>query len=240
MILVYVGTRTHGRREGIFVYRMEASSGALELSSTAGGVEAPMFLEIDPQQRCLYAVEEGAQALDGTSGNVGAFSILPQTGELSFLNRQPSQGLNPCHLTVDQTGGYVLVANFVGGSLGVLPILDDGRLGEATDVVRHQGSSVNPDMQEAPHPHSITMDPANSYAFAPDLGIDRVMVYKLDPAQGKLRPHGEVHTKPGAGPRHFNFHPTGRCWQSAQVGQIRTREDYYYEELRGSSLRVLL
>ena len=217
MILVYVGTRTHGRREAIFVYRMDASSGALELSSKAEGVDDPMFLDIDPQRRRLYAVEESVQAANGTSGTVAAFSILPETGELSYLNRQPSQGLSPCHLTVDQTGGHVFVANFVGGSLGVLPILDDGRLGEATGVVRHEGSGVGPGTQEdphplqdGPHPHSITLDSANRHAFVADIGIDKVMVYKVDVARGKLRPHGEVHARSGAGPRHFDFHPTGR------------------------------
>ena len=210
MVLIYVGTYNRQGSEGIYVYRMDPSSGALELSSKVGGVDNPSFLAIDPQQRYLYAVNEVARSADGSSGAVSAFSIHQQTGELSYLNRQPSHGAGPCHLTVDRTSSFVLVANYASGSLSVLPILRDGGLGEATDAVQHEGSSVDPDRQDGPHAHSITLDPGNRYAFAPDLGIDRVMVYELDLAQGKLRPHDEVQTRAGAGPRHFSFHPTGK------------------------------
>ncbi len=211
-ILVYIGTYTGGKSQGIYVYRMDPASGALEFSSMAAGVDNPSYLDFDPQRRYLYAVNEATEFAGKPSGAVSAFSIDTATGKLTYLNQQPSHGGLPCHLSVDQQRKYLLVANYLGGSLCVLPILADGQLGEATDLVSHEGSSVNPGRQGSPHAHSITLDPANRYAFAADLGLDKIMIYQLDLTQGKLRPNDEpwaqVHA--GAGPRHFAFHPSLR------------------------------
>ncbi len=211
-LFVYVGTYTRGDSEGIYVYRMEPSTGALTHISTTSGIVNPSFLAIDPGQHHLYAVSEIADSGGQRSGGVSAFSINPQTGELAYLNQQVTRGAGPCHLSVDQTGQYVLVANYGGGSVAILPIKDDGRLGEATDFIQHEGSSVNPQRQEGPHAHSIILDPANRYAFAPDLGLDKILIYRLDFAEGKLVPNDEpwVQVHPGAGPRHFAFHPNGK------------------------------
>ena len=211
-MLVYIGTYTRGKSEGIYVHRMDKSSGALRFASKATGIKNPSFLAIHPQQRYLYAVNE-VEGSDGEpSGAVSAFSIEQETGELAYLNRQPSHGDGPCHLSVDKTGKFVLVANYASGSVSVLPIQDDGRLREATDTVQHQGSSVNPKRQAAPHAHSIILDPSNRYAFVADLGLDKIMIYQLDLIQGKLRRNDNPWTqvKAGAGPRHFTFHPNSR------------------------------
>ena len=211
-VLVYIGTYTSGKSEGIYVYRMEKSTGALEFVSKATGVDNPTFLAIHPQQRYLYAVNEIGEFAGKLSGAVSAFSIDPQTGELTYLNQQPTHGPGPCHLSVDKTGKFVLVANYGGGSVSVIPIQDDGQLGEATDFIQHEGSSVNPRRQEGPHAHSIILSPDNRYAFAPDLGLDKIMIYQLDLTQGKLKPNDEpwATVKAGAGPRHFTFHPNGK------------------------------
>jgi 6-phosphogluconolactonase len=210
--LVYIGTYTHGKSEGIYVYRMEKSSGSLEFVSTAKGVDNPSFLAIDPQRRYLYAVNEVSEFAGKQGGAVSAFSIDQGTGKLVYLNQQPSRGTSPCHLSVDQTGQFVLVANYGGGSVSILPIHSDGKLGEATDFVQHQGSSVNPRRQEGPHAHSVVLDKADRYAFVPDLGLDKIMIYKLDLTHGKLEPNDEpwAKVKAGTGPRHFTFHPNGR------------------------------
>ena len=191
---------------------MEESSGTLEFASVAKGVDNPSFLAIDPQERYLYAVNEVGGGANKPGGAVSAFSIDPKTGKLTYLNQQSSHGTGPCHLSVDQTGQFVLVANYGSGSVSVLPIRSDGKLGEATDVVQHEGSSVDPRRQGGPHAHSIILDKANRCAFAPDLGLDKIMIYQLDLTQGKLKPNEEpwVKVKAGAGPRHFTFHPNGR------------------------------
>ncbi len=211
-VFLYVGTYASARKEGIYVYRMDLSSGALKLVSSVKGVVNPTFLAFDPQQRYLYAVNEVSRFADKPGGAVSAFRIDRKTGELTYLNQQSSGGAGPCHLSVDKKGKCVIVANYAGGSVSVLPIQHDGRLGKVTDVLRHQGSSVNPQRQEGPHPHSVNLDPANRYVFVPDLGLDKIMIYKLDLTLGKLKPNDEpyVHVKPGAGPRHFAFHSNGR------------------------------
>jgi len=215
-ILVYVGSYAGDKGGGIYVYRMDPSTGALEFTAKSEGVDNASFLTIGPQRRYLYAVNDTVPSADKPGGVVHAFSIAPGTGELTYLNQQPSHGATPCHLTVDQTGRFVIVANYreVGGagSVSVLPIQDDGRLGEATEVIQHAGASAHPRRQTCSHPHSVTLDLSNRYAFVADLGIDKIMVYQLDLAQGRLKPNDEpwVQVKAGAGPRHFAFHPTGR------------------------------
>jgi 6-phosphogluconolactonase len=211
-LLLYVGTYTYGKSEGIYVYRMDLSSGALKFASVAKGVVNPSFLAFDPTKRYLYSVSEVSRSAGKPGGAVSAFRRDPQTGELTFLNQQPSGGEGPCHLVVDRKGKSVFVAHYAGGSVSVLPIGEDGRLREPTDVVRHEGSGVNPQRQEAPHPHSVNLDAANRFLFVPDLGLDKIMIYRVDLTEGKLKANDEAWTRvgAGAGPRHFDFHPNGK------------------------------
>jgi len=211
-LVAYIGTYTARGSEGIYVYRMDPATGRLEYVSKATGISNPSFVAIDPGHRCLYAVNEVADYAHKASGAVSAFSISAETGELQFLNQQASHGTSPCHLAVEPEGRFVLVANYSSGSVCVLPIHGDGHLGEATDVVQHHGSSVDPNRQEGPHAHSANLDPLGRYVLVADLGIDRIMVYRLDRATGKLEPNTQpwASLKPGAGPRHLAFHPNGR------------------------------
>ncbi|NQT81589.1 lactonase family protein [bacterium] len=211
-LFLYVGTYTYGKSEGIYVHRMDLSSGALKFASVAKGVVNPSFLAFGPRRRHLYAVCEVSRLAGKPGGAVSAFRIDPKTGKLTYLNRQASGGAGPCHLSVHKKGNFVFVAHYAGGSVSVLPIQDDGQLGKVSDVVQHQGSSVNPRRQEGPHPHSVNLGPANRYLFVPDLGLDKIMIYGLDMTHGKLKPNEEpwARVKAGAGPRHFAFHPNGR------------------------------
>ena len=207
---VYVGTYTWNESEGIYVYSLDNSSGTLTYESKQTGLENPTFLTIESRRRYLYAVSE-IHEFDGQPGGVvSAFEIDPASGELNYLNRQPSGGAEPCHLSVDATGNYVLVANYTGGSVAVFPIRENGELGDICDLVHHEGSSVNEERQTDPHPHSVMIDSTNRYVFVPDLGIDKVMIYKLELDNGKLIPNAQasVQVQAGAGPRHFDFHPS--------------------------------
>ena len=233
-IRVYIGTYTHGESEGIYVYRLDLSSGTLEFESKATGVDSPTFLALHPEHRYLYAVNAVREVDGKPNGRVSAFRINPDTGELTFLNHQLSGGPGPCHLSVDSAGRYVLVANYAGGSVAMLPIQADGSLGEASDFVQHAGSSINPDRQEGPHAHSINIDPANRYAFAPDLGIDKIMIYELDLIHGKFKPNSQpwVPVHAGAGPRHFDFHPNGQC--AYAINELdSTMTAFRYDSSRG-------
>lgn len=207
---VYIGTYTWNESEGIYVYGLDSSSGTLTYESVQTGLENPTFLAIEPRRRYLYAVSEIHEYDEQPCGVVSAFGIDPTTGELNYLNRQPSGGAEPCHLSVDATGKYVLVANYTGGSVAVFPIRENGELGEISDLVHHEGFSVNKERQTSPHPHSVMIEPTNRYVFVPDLGIDRVMIYRLDLDNGQLIPNTQayVRVQAGAGPRHFDFHPS--------------------------------
>jgi len=211
-LTLYVGTYTSGKSEGIYLYRMNSATGKLRHFSTVRGIVNPSFLAIDPQRRHLYAVNEVDDFNRQPAGAVSAFSINQQTGELTFLNQQSSLGGAPCYLTVNRTGKYILLANYNGGNLAVLPVQPDGGLGAATEMVQHHGASLDANRQQGPHAHCIMLDHANRYAFAVDLGIDKIMIYRFDEGSGKLTPNETpwVGVKPGAGPRHLAFHPNGR------------------------------
>lgn len=208
-LLVYVGTYTSGRSVGIYLCRLDLGDGSLEQIGATEGVVNPSYLTIDRARRRLYAVNE----LEGaTVGSVSAFEIEAKTGALRLINRQRSMGAGPCYVTADDSGRFVLVANYGSGSVAVLPVRKDGSLGAATDVEQFKGSGPNRERQEAPHAHCILLDRANEHAYACDLGTDKVMCYRFDHRTGTLTPNAQasVSVKPGAGPRHFTFHPNGR------------------------------
>ncbi|MCI0664300.1 MAG: lactonase family protein [Acidobacteria bacterium] len=211
-LILYVGTYTRGKSEGIYLYRMNLASGELKPLSITKGITNPSYLAIDAQRKYLYSVNEVGEFEGKRTGAVTAFAVDQKTGELRKLNQQASQGAGPCYITIDASGKFVLVANYNSGTLAVLPIKSDGSLGESTDVVQHRGSGANPRRQEGPHAHCIMLDRSGRYAFAADLGIDRVMIYRFDAKTGKLTPNSTpfAQTKPGAGPRHFDIHPGGK------------------------------
>ena len=211
-LLVYVGTYTSGKSEGIYLYRLNLSSGELKPVATTSGVVNPSFLAIAPSRRYLYAVNEVEEFAGKRSGALSAFAIDQRTGQLRLLNQQPSLGGAPCYVVVDRAGRFVLLANYAGGNVAVLPVRSDGSLGEATDVKQDLGSSVNAARQEGPHAHCIVLDPANRFAYACDLGTDKIMIFRFDKRRGRLVPNEKpwVQVKPGAGPRHLTFHPGGR------------------------------
>ena len=210
--LVYIGTYTGDKSQGIYLCELDLASGKCSEPQLAAKVKNPSFVAVHPSRKYLYAVSEISD-LDGKpTGGVSAFAIDPSTGLLTLLNQQSSEGAGPCHVTVDRSGRCALVANYGGGSVAALPIGDDGRLSPAATFIQHKGSSVNKARQEGPHAHSINVDPANRFAVAADLGLDKVLVYRLDPSAGKLVPNEPPSTKvaPGAGPRHFAFHPNAK------------------------------
>jgi 6-phosphogluconolactonase len=234
-----VGTYTSGKSEGIYLYRLNLASGELKHFSTAKGISNPSFLAIDAERRHLYAVNEETEFQGKPGGAVSAFSINQQTGNLTFLNQQPSLGGAPCYVTVDGSGKFILLANYVGGNVSVLPLRRDGSLDAASQMVQHQGASVNRQRQESPHAHCILLDRANRYAFAVDLGTDKIMSYRFNAHKGKLTPNQEpsVSLKPGAGPRHFVFHPSGR--QAYVINELdSTITVFTYNARRGSLTAV--
>lgn len=210
-MFVYFGTYTGEKSRGIYTSRLNLASGALTAPELAAETQNPSFLAVHPSRTFLYAVNEVRTFQDQPGGSVSGFAIDRKTGKLTPLNQQSSRGGGPAHLVVDKGGRNVLVANYGGGSVAVLPIGSDGMLKPASAFVQHEGSSVHPKRQTRPHAHSINVDPGNRFAYAADLGLDRVMIYRFNPEAGSLAaadpPFAAV--KPGSGPRHFAFHPKG-------------------------------
>jgi 6-phosphogluconolactonase len=209
---VYVGTYTQKDSKGIYRFDFDPASGKPTGRALAGEARNPSFLALSPDHRFLYAVSETDDFEGKKTGAVAAFAVDAQTGDLKALNNEPSGGTGPCHLVVDRAGKHVLAANYGSGSVCVLPIESDGRLGKATSFIQHKGSSVNKARQEGPHAHCVTLDAANRFAFVCDLGLDKIMIYRYDTERGTLTPNDppSASVAPGSGPRHFAFSPDGR------------------------------
>lgn len=201
---LYVGTYTKaGGSEGIYAFEMDGQSGEVKPLGLAATLKNPTFLARHPNGRFLYSVAENGE------GSVSALAIEPG-GKLREINSQSSRGNGPCHVSVDPAGSTVFVANYGGGSVAALPIRLDGGLDAATGFVQHTGSSVNPDRQKAPHAHGIYPDPTGKFAYACDLGLDKVLTYQT--AGSKLQPHtiASASVPAGSGPRHMAFSPDGK------------------------------
>ncbi len=211
--VLFIGTYTEpegSQSKGIYVYRMDPASGQLAFEWEAKGIINPSYLELHPNKGFLYAVNEVQTFAGAEGGGVSAFAVDPTSGEVKLLNVNPSRGKDPCYISLEQTGHFALVANYSSGTVAMLPIQPDGRLGPATDVVQHAGSSVHPERQTEPHAHCILPDPTNRFAIAADLGADKLFIYQMDLENGKLHKHAEVKVQPGAGPRHLIFHLNGQ------------------------------
>ncbi|OAI47506.1 6-phosphogluconolactonase [Planctomycetaceae bacterium SCGC AG-212-F19] len=230
---VYVGTYTGKVSKGIYRLELDLASGKLSAPQLAGENPSPSFIAIHPSQRFLYAVNEVGSFGGKKTGSVTAFAIDSKTGDLTQLNQQSCGGPGPCHIVVDKEGKNALVANYSGGSCCVVPIGADGKLAEPSSVIQHQGSSVNKGRQAEPHAHSINLDAGNKFAFVADLGLDKILVYRFDPAKGALTANDPpaVAVAPGAGPRHFAFHPDGKhAYVINEMGNTVTVLDYDAEK----------
>lgn len=231
--LAYVGTYTPqavhgaaGHGEGIYLVRLDLATGALEPVATYPA-PSPSWITLDPQRRFLYAANETDDFGGAKHGSVTAYSIAPGSGELTQINAVSSQGAGPAQASVHPSGRFVLVSNYGGGNVAVLPVLPNGGLGDAVDVKQDEGppgagrpadgapGNFSISDHDGPHAHMISADPTGQWVLADDLGLDRTFVWKMDQQTGKLTaadpafvPSGSA----GAGPRHFGWHPNGRIF----------------------------
>jgi len=210
--LVFFGTYTRKLSRGIYLSRFNSADGKLSEPELAAELTNPSWVALHPKRRALYSVAETSNYQGQKTGAVAAFALDPATGKLTKLNELPSHGTSPCHITVDRSGRCAVVANYGTGSVACYPIKSDGSLGEASAVIQHTGSGPNQSRQQGPHAHQAVISQDNRFVFIPDLGLDKVMIYRLDPAKGTLTPNDPpfASTPPGAGPRHMAFHPKGR------------------------------
>jgi len=209
---VFVGTYTGPNSKGIYTFRFDPATGKFTEPHVAAETDNPSFLALDPHNRFLYAVNELESYKGTVSGAVSVFEVDPSTAKLTFRQQVSSLGEDPAYIAVDHSGHDVLVADYTTGDVVVFPIEKDGTLGEHTALDQHHGSSVNPERQKGPHAHSIQLTNDNRFALSADLGLDKIIIYRFDPARGTLTankpPFATV--APGAGPRHIAFSSDGR------------------------------
>lgn len=205
----FVGTYGMGPDGGIYFCQLDLNSGEISLLKENRGIDNPSFLTIDSSNHFLFAVNEADKSEGSTGGFVSSFAINRSDGSLKLINKQPTLGGSPCYITADPEDKYLLVTNYSGGSIIVFPLLDGGNIGQNINFIQNTGRSINPDRQLSPHPHSIFLSPDSHFAFVPDLGLDKILIYRFDKNSGKLssNPIPSVALKTGAGPRHFTFHP---------------------------------
>jgi 6-phosphogluconolactonase len=207
-LLVFAGSYAAANEIGIHSFGFDNEVGALEARARYAGIVNPSFLVLHPNGRCLYAVSELS---NDRAGRVYAFRFDAKSGALAAINQQLSGGSAPCHLTLDVTGRWLVVSNYNSGSVCVLPITEDGALGEATHLVQHHGVGTHPKRQEGPHAHSAMFAPDGRFVLVADLGIDQILTYAFDSAAGTLDAQSSIRARPGAGPRYLAFHPGTRC-----------------------------
>jgi 6-phosphogluconolactonase len=231
---VYIGTYTGGESEGIYLLKLDSESGDLEKIGLAGKTDNPSFLAIHPTRPFLYAT--GTMPAEGGKNQGCASSFrIEADGRLTPLDQAPSIGEGPCHVAVDRAGRHILLANYGGGSVTAIALQKDGTLGDSTAFIQHEGSSVNASRQEKSHAHNVALDEAGKHVFVSDLGIDQVKIYDFDDHTGKLTPNDppEVSLAPGAGPRHFAFHPSGKfAFVINELDSTVTAFDYHAESGR--------
>lgn len=208
--LTLVGTYTGSKSRGIYAFWLETDTGRMEPLGLMAEAQNPSYLALHPAEDVLYAVSELSTSGGEDGGRLLAFRLDKKSGRLEFLGEQPTGGGSPCHLSVDGRGRFLFVSNYSGGSIAVFPLRDDGSPDPMVQLIRHSGSGPNHARQEKPHPHSVWVDARDRFLFAPDLGIDRVVIYRLDHEQGLLVDHASATMAAGAGPRHLAFHPSGR------------------------------
>ena len=225
--LLYIGTYTDKDSKGIYVYRYDAASGELNPLGIATLTTNPSFLAVHPNGKFLYAVNEMQNYKGAATGAISAYSIDRHTGRLTLLNETASRGADPCYISFDRSGKFALVANYTGGTVAVFPLSPDGKIGEASSVVKDAGTpGPNKERQDAPHAHWIEVSERNRYAYVADLGLDRVLIYIFDAAKGELTSAGSApdakqaarnandffsaETAAGTGPRHVAFSRDGK------------------------------
>jgi 6-phosphogluconolactonase len=196
-----IGTYTKGKSKGIYVYRFYAETGKLAYLNEIDGVDNPSYLCVAANNKFVYAVNE-----IGKKGEVSAFNFEPKVGKLTFINKEPSEGADPCYISVDKAQKHVFIANYSSGALTVLPVNKDGSLSPVSQVVQDEGHGVDKERQEGPHVHIAMLTPDEKYLLYSNLGTDKlnVMRYHASNAQ-PLSFVSSVSVKDGEGPRHIVF-----------------------------------
>jgi 6-phosphogluconolactonase len=209
-LLVFAGSYSEAEESGVYVYAFDEETGTLTLTDEFAGLKNPTFLNVDAERKLLYSIAETVNPDGKKIGEAAVFSIDAARGEIRLINREITVDSTLCHIQRDAKRSYLTVTSYHGGMIGLFGITEDGKIGDKLDVQQHEGSSLHPERQVRPHPHSSFFSPDGRFILVPDLGLDRIITYSVDEAEGKLVRHSEGVLHPGAGPRHLAFHPNGK------------------------------
>ncbi|MDH6356705.1 lactonase family protein [Parabacteroides sp. PF5-9] len=209
MLYLLIGTYTMGASEGLYVYQLNTMTGEAAYVSMAK-VDNPSYLVSTPDNRFIYAVTEN----NGNPSYANAFSFDPESGQLTFINRSETAGASPCNMTVDTAGNHVVTANYGGGSISVFDTNTEGALSPVKQVITFSGQGTEKGRQNAPHLHCVKFSPDGKYLFATDLGTDHI--YRFETTHSEKEPFIKEDSRTsfkvtdGSGPRHIEFHPSGK------------------------------
>ncbi len=263
-IYFYCGTYTsrlghvEGQAKGIGIGTLNTQTGEIKIIGSSPDIVDSSHLCLSKDKSMLYSISETQRYKEKKDGYLTIFSVDPKTKSLTQKGTISSYGVGPAYVSLDQTGNYLLLANYVAGNVVVYPIKNNGMLDKASSNHMHKGKSINPDRQQQPHPHAIVASPDNKFVYVPDLGIDKIVAYEFDDKSGNLspRPDLDVKTTPGGGPRHFVFHPSGKFayvdleltsktvaykydnGKLTEIGTYSTIPDEYKKETTTAEIRV--
>ncbi|REK77078.1 lactonase family protein [Paenibacillus paeoniae] len=209
-LLVFSGSYAEESDLGLRVFRLDETSGQLTETGSYAGLKNPTFVHVDAERKLLYSISEGVGEEGKKAGEVASFRIDEQEGTLELLSRRLTVTGTTCHIQRDPGNRFLSVTSYHGGMIGLLRIEGEGIIGELADVRQHEGSSVDPQSQDRPHPHSSFYSPDGRFLLVQDLGLDLIATYRLDAEDGKLILHDTIRLHGGAGPRHLTFHPSGK------------------------------
>ncbi|ASA25349.1 lactonase family protein [Paenibacillus donghaensis] len=228
-VLFYTGTYSPEDKKGIQLCALKVPSGEMRILDGTVGIENPSYLAMNGEGSVLYAVSEQEE------GQVYAYAIDPGTKALRMLGSRPTDGAAPCYVSISPREDYLFVSNYSGANVNVFPVQADGSLGEMSAQVRHEGSGTREDRQEAPHPHSVIPDSTGEHVLVCDLGLDQVVIYRLE--EGKLTTHREINLPPESGPRHLAVHPAGQ-WIYL-VNELNSTVTVFANNEQSGDLKVL-
>ncbi|MDP6722621.1 MAG: lactonase family protein [Pirellulaceae bacterium] len=225
--LVFISAFAPQGQAAIHAFELNDETGSLKALAGNSDVEHPFFMALSPDNRFLYSIH--AESFGGKENQIASYALKGRTGKLKLLNRRTTRGRASCYIDVDASGKTVVVSNYATGDVASYPVNYDGSLGEMASYFKHNGSSVDPKRQKAPYAHCFVISPDNRFALAADLGIDKVMSYRLEAKSAKLTPNKPAFARlaPGAGPRHLTFHPHGKfVYVINEMGNTITKFDY--------------
>ncbi|HEY4392397.1 MAG TPA: lactonase family protein [Paenibacillus sp.] len=222
-LLLFVGSYAESTEPGIYMYELNLASGEMKCLDSTSGMKNPTFVSVDKHGKKLYAISETKNEKEERIGEAVSYSIDPQQGKLTELNRALTIQPSSSHIQLDHSCSYLAVSGYHGGNVGLVKIEADGTVGGLSDVQQHTGHGADPERQDRPHPHSVQFSPDNRFALVADLGLDRIKVYELDQEEDKLVYRSEAVMQPASGPRHMAFHPNGKWLYSInEVGSSLT------------------